>query len=235
MIYVDERKMKFIQTPTWKSNLCMKVKSKTWIQKISLLFYTLFVLLYYSSNITAAEFVFEDFDQPLGLVFNGHATTADCGKSSNFISQNKVNVNNQHDPTTIEYGRKGGFQTKEITQTIEDTQNFKNLKNIAQFGHRDSFLNSDQNGCPTRLRLTSSHPSQAGSIWYEKRLPVLKGFSTSFVFQVTDHSQICSFHMDPSFSLERHKSCVVHGGDGFAFVIHSDPNSTSAMGRTDKI
>ena len=50
----------------------------------------------------------------------------------------------------------------------------------------------------------------------------VKGFNTSFSFQVSEHSKVCSYHADPSFSLKRHKSCAVHGGDGFAFVMHRD-------------
>lgn len=36
--------------------------------------------------------------------------------------------------------------------------------------------------------------------------------------------------MDPSFGLNHHTSCSVHGGDGLAFVIHGDPLGASAIG-----
>ncbi len=58
----------------------------------------------------------------------------------------------------------------------------------------------------------------------------LKGFETSFSFQVIDQSIMCSDHRNPSYAHEHYRSCAVHGGDGFAFVIHGDKNETSALG-----
>ena len=43
----------------------------------------------------------------------------------------------------------------------------------AQFGHRDAYVPGLNTGCKRRLRLTPSAPSQAGSVFYEKRLPVV--------------------------------------------------------------
>ena len=48
--------------------------------------------------------------------------------------------------------------------------------------------------------------------------------------QVSDHSRECSVHRDPAFSTAMYESCAVHGGDGFAFVLHGDPNGTHALG-----
>lgn len=58
----------------------------------------------------------------------------------------------------------------------------------------------------------------------------LTEFDTTFKFQLSAQSRTCSFHRDPVFSLKHHKSCTVHGGDGFAFVIHADPNDAYAIG-----
>ena len=58
----------------------------------------------------------------------------------------------------------------------------------------------------------------------------LTGFDTIFTFQVSDHSRTCSDHVNPNFSLNLYRSCAVHGGDGFAFVIHGDPRNVSAIG-----
>ena len=66
---------------------------------------------------------------------------------------------------------------------------------------------------------------------YTVPLSQLKGFETTFTFQISDHSKTCSYHVDPSIALSYHKSCAVHGGDGFAFVIHFDDEvDTSAIG-----
>lgn len=61
-------------------------------------------------------------------------------------------------------------------------------------------------------------------------MPVLRGFETTFSWQISDHSVECTEHVDRTFSLKHHKSCAVHGGDGFAFVIHGDPADSSALG-----
>jgi len=97
-------------------------------------------------------------------------------------------------------------------------------------GHRREFEIAVNAGCSTRLRLTPSHPSKAGSVWYESRVPVLRGFESTFSWQITDPSVECTEHVDRSFSRNLHKSCVVHGGDGFAFVIHGDPADALALG-----
>lgn len=98
------------------------------------------------------------------------------------------------------------------------------------FGHRDEFDLAATAGCSSRLRLTPSHPSKAGSVWYQSRVPVLKGFETTFSWKITDHSVECTDYVDRSFSQNVHKSCTVHGGDGFAFVLHGDPAEASALG-----
>lgn len=178
-----------------------------------------------------SEFIYSDFNQTLGLVFNGDATTADCHKSKKYIPHNHTKLPPAQPSILSQQGEISGMQTKTVTQTSTHNEDSQQFKKEASFGHKDNFSASEENGCPTRLRLTSSHPSQVGSIWYEKRLPVLKGFSTLFNFQVTDHSQTCSYRLDPSFSSQHYQSCAVHGGDGFAFVIHSDPNATLAIGK----
>jgi hypothetical protein len=59
----------------------------------------------------------------------------------------------------------------------------------------------------------------------------LDGFETKFRFQISDHSQICSFHVDPAYGISHYKSCAIHGGDGFAFVLHLDQKlNSSAVG-----
>lgn len=84
--------------------------------------------------------------------------------------------------------------------------------------------------CAVRSRLTPSGPSKAGSMWFRDTLPVANGFDTYFTFQITDQSKECTTHKDQYFSLVNHKTCNVHGGDGFAFVIQNDPSTTFALG-----
>ena len=84
--------------------------------------------------------------------------------------------------------------------------------------------------CDTRVRLTPSGPSKAGSLWYRESVPVSNGFDTYFTFQVSDHSKECTLHKDQYLSTIQHRTCNVNGGDGFAFVIQNDPNTTYALG-----
>jgi hypothetical protein len=100
---------------------------------------------------------------------------------------------------------------------------------LAGFNHRNDTISSPT-ACSVRTRLTPSGPSKAGSMWYRESVPVSNGFDTYFTFQISDHSQECTLHKDQYFSLVDYKSCSVHGGDGFAFVIQNDPNSTFALG-----
>lgn len=194
-------------------------------------------------TLVCGNFIYPDFNHTLGLVFNGNATTTDCGLEAHIRSVSIGSIlspasgvdatgnSSQTESIAPRKSEKCGIQTKEVTETNEHTNYSDSIRwREAQFGHRDYFVPSNKTGCSTRLRLTDSVPSQAGSVWYEKRLPVLTGFDTIFTFQVSDHSRQCSDHHDPTFSLELYRSCVVHGGDGFAFLIHSDPKGTSALG-----
>jgi len=59
----------------------------------------------------------------------------------------------------------------------------------------------------------------------------VKGFDTIFTFQISGHSRVCSEYIEPMSNLKHHRSCAVHGGDGFAFVIQNDDkNETHAIG-----
>lgn len=100
----------------------------------------------------------------------------------------------------------------------------------AMVGHRDAFVASQTTQCAVRLRLTASQPRQVSSVWYSEPLPVLQGFETRFTFQITDQSRHCFEVRDQNFGTRHYESCMVHGGDGFAFVLHGHSNKTSTVG-----
>ncbi|KAG5178746.1 concanavalin A-like lectin/glucanase domain-containing protein [Tribonema minus] len=79
-------------------------------------------------------------------------------------------------------------------------------------------------------QFTFQRTAGGGPMWYSVPLPVLRGFETQFTFQITDHSRVCTEHSDPLFSAALHKTCSVRGGDGFAFVLHQDPQGLAAVG-----
>ena len=84
---------------------------------------------------------------------------------------------------------------------------------------------------PAHHRLTSSRPFRQGAVWRETPVPVLRGFETGFTFQVTDQSRVCRIVRDKDFSTRQYQSCIVHGGDGLAFVMHMDSNKSHALGK----
>ena len=50
-------------------------------------------------------------------------------------------------------------------------------------------------------------------------------------FPVSDHSRVCSEYIEPMFYHKHYRSCAVHRGDGFTFVIHNDDkNKTHVIG-----
>ena len=98
-------------------------------------------------------------------------------------------------------------------------------------GHRDAARSApDPRGCRLRLRMTGSQPFQRGSIWRSKPVLTGRGFETEFTFQISDQSRSCSFVRDVATASELYKSCSVHGADGFAFVLHNDPDGAEALG-----
>ena len=120
--------------------------------------------------ICEGDFIYTDFNQTLGLVFNGNASTSDC--RSRRVSK------------ISEVTSRGGYESVEEIMTIDGTETDYETGYLARFGHRSNVgLVSPDTGCKRRLRLTSSSPSQAGSVFYEKRLPVV---SNSYIEHLSD-------------------------------------------------
>lgn len=191
------------------------------------------VLLLYLHVCIDAEFSFPDFNKTVGLVFNGDASTSDCGLNNTYPNiDNKQGSHNIHNDAILT-GESNGLYFTQTTKTHEKNSETCKIKSTeAEFGHRNKFKAAIVTGCSTRLRLTPSAPSNVGSVWYESRVPVLKGFDTTFTFQITSQSHTCAEYIGHMHSMKHHRSCVVHGGDGFAFVIHLDRESgTTAIGR----
>ena len=150
--------------------------------------------------------------------------------------ENNLEQDNDNNPNLHQYGITA---TSDLFATVEtaaarnssanNTTTFDNFE-ATVFGHRDIHEAAAIAGCSNRIRLTPSHPSKAGSVFYESRVPILRGFETSFTWQITDQSVECVDHVDKAYSTEKHKACAVRGGDGFAFVIHGDPEEANAMG-----
>lgn len=117
----------------------------------------------------AAEFHYSDFSNTSGLVFNGDAYVATtCTEDA-------------RDSPPLHYQvEEGSYQLSSVVETVTayNKQNKTVMeKTTAIFGHRYdnvSLINDPSGGCQTRLRLTPSHPSNVGSVWYEKAISVVR-------------------------------------------------------------
>ena len=198
---------------------------------------------------TSSTFLYDTFNSSQGLTLNGDAATTSCeldidltslagfpdlmDNADEFGEVHKAN--DVFEDTTYEtIGEKSSEQTTTFINTAdardEDIRNIEKFS--SSFGHRDSFKHSKEERCSTRIRLTSSSPDKAGSVFRSTSTPVAQGFDTLFTFQISDHSQVCTEHIDSSFGLKLHKTCVVHGGDGLAFVLQgSGPTSLGTPGK----
>jgi len=124
-------------------------------------------------NTSYGDFVFADFRETTGLVFNGDAAPTDCGRDNLYVS-NISSIEYLSDDSVVvsSIGEENGIPTKQTHETNNDDA-LASLMLQQMFGHRESFAQSISTGCSTRLRLTPSAPSKAGSIWYGKRLPIV--------------------------------------------------------------
>ena len=132
-------------------------------------------------HVSLSDFLFADFNRTTGLVFNGAARPTDCDEASDFVqSYDKPYVPDDGTSSGFLY-QHGHTATTEVFSTVRTVgRNSSDNDGIAihegVFGHRREFDVGSTAGCSTRLRLTPSHPSKAGSVWYESRVPVVSSF-----------------------------------------------------------
>ena len=145
-----------------------------------------------------SDFVYDRFDVSAGLQLNGAASL--LGSDAKDEDEN---------PQFSEHG---------YTASLE-------IFTTTEAGNASDTANTTPNadgGCSKALQLIPPYPSKAGSAYYQSKVPVLTGFETTFAWQITDQSSECTSIVDKAFSTHQHESCVTVGGDGFAFVVHSD-------------
>lgn len=117
------------------------------------------------------DFTYPDFNQTLGLVFNGDASISSCS-SKNTAKSAQSYPDSVDMPTPRAVGADDGLQ---LSQTVESHGKDDKIPEFETgFGDRSSALNDLRSHiCSRRLRLTTSAPSKAGSVFYEKRVPVV--------------------------------------------------------------
>uniref|UniRef100_A0A7S3K491 Legume lectin domain-containing protein n=1 Tax=Aureoumbra lagunensis TaxID=44058 RepID=A0A7S3K491_9STRA len=169
-----------------------------------------FVLLTLLLRRIDGDWVYADFNTTQGLILNGDAVWTDCNED---LSHRLDDVYSEDTEASA-------------TRVVETSDGEGSL-----FSHRDSIVNEKKSFCPGRIRLTPGKSDKRGSMWYRLATPIGLGFETIFSFKVSSQSKHCTKVRDLAFSLNMYESCYVHGGDGLAFVIQLDPNTTSAIGQ----
>ncbi|CAE7692754.1 unnamed protein product, partial [Symbiodinium microadriaticum] len=176
-------------------------------------------------------FVYVDFNDTTGIVFNGDAGTTVCRDDEMLRYgdvQGKADLFDEGG-SSIERGETTDLTFESTVETNLAIYNEEIEKYLSGFLHR-GFTVTSPSTCKGRVRLTPSGPAKAGSIWFRDDVPVNNGFDTYFTFQISDHSKECTVHKDQYFTQRHHRTCSVRGGDGFAFVIQNGPDNTAALG-----
>mmetsp|Transcript_2409 Transcript_2409/g.3778 ORF Transcript_2409/g.3778 Transcript_2409/m.3778 type:complete len:448 (+) Transcript_2409:82-1425(+) len=176
------------------------------------------------------DFVYRDFNETDGLKFNGAAGTTNCFNNSlNTYGDVQGDADRFNEDVLTEIGETTVQISESTVETNEDFRNEETDNTQAGFIHRAN-TKSAPTRCAVRVRLTPSGPSKAGSLFFVEPAPVSNGFDTYFTFQITDHSKQCTVNKDQYFSLFHHRTCSVHGADGFAFLVQNSENTTEAIG-----
>ena len=155
----------------------------------------LFLIIATISHCARSDFVYDCFDVSAGLRLNGAATLRECDAADH-----------DDNPQLREHGYTAALDIFTTTEA----------------NNSDATSNADGD-CSGALQLTPPSPSKAGSAYYQSKVPVLTGFETTFTWKISEISVECTSIVDKAFSRQQHESCVTVGGDGFAFVVHSDP------------
>ncbi len=136
----------------------------------------LFTFLLAQCHVTLSDFLYADFNKTTGLVFNGAASPTACAGASNSV----LETNSTSEQSRInQYGHTATTDEFSTVETIpHNSSNDDIAVRYSVFGHRLEFDvdAATTGGCRSRLRLTPSHPSKAGSVWYDSRVPVVSLF-----------------------------------------------------------
>ena len=132
-------------------------------------FYLPFMLIYIlHGKYVVSDFIYEDFESTIGIDFNGVASTSSCDEGKRLayqVNHGTADVNLKTPPSTTEEDT----NQAQFQETIMENVDYKSSSVTTEtsiLGHRENWGRSFYTGCRVRLRLTSSEPSQVGSIWH---------------------------------------------------------------------
>jgi hypothetical protein len=178
-------------------------------------------------------FIYDDFIQTTGLVINGDARIWACDSTKDSFEKDQDSIDALLLPS-ISVEKEGNMLIQKVLSVSRnDTIDTYTNKLGASFGHRETHIAVETN-CVRRLRLTQALQSQVGSAFYERMVPVFQGFDTVFEFLISGQSRLCKTYFEEVYSKMHHRSCSVHGGDGFAFIIHGNDNGSRSLGSDGK-
>ena len=178
-------------------------------------------------------FFLANFNDTSTLRLNGGAALSACGADVPTFAYGGgalVGASDGHGGVaTASYDEAPGSRTVRTVEPFDSAAALNATRLLAGFGSRESFAGSPAGaGCAVRLRLTPPRPFKAASAFRLEPVPVLDGWETGFVLQLTEPSRQCTRVKDASFGTASHTACTVAGGDGLAFVVHGDPSVGSA-------
>ena len=145
-------------------------------------------------TLVEADFIYEDFNKTLGLNINGDAATFGCLINETYTTYHEQIAKHLDQESFNEtdflskdiIGKGSGREYKQTVRTnmktSEDDVEIHELE--AQYGHRTTYGPGLSSGCKRRLRLTPSSASQVGSVFYEKRLPVVSESSPCLLYKI---------------------------------------------------
>nr|CCA16940.1 conserved hypothetical protein [Albugo laibachii Nc14] len=186
-------------------------------------------LVGYLSGVIAG-FAYREFNATSGLVLNGDAATTSCIYVQELSYSPRYGANDESASLGPVQRHQVDAVVFEATNTDVESNNEHISLKKATIGHRTEHRSLPATLCPMRLRLTGSKPHQLSSVWYAEPVPIFQGFETGFRFQITDQSKRCIEARSKRNDLHLYQSCSVHGGDGFAFVLHGNGNGSGALG-----
>ena len=180
-----------------------------------------------------SDFLFRDFNKTTGVVLHGAAATSSCIKVDPASLSETQKVYDGDRAATSAYSKRHGAAERNDAALPAVQSASAERVSLHTVEASDAAADAD---AKLRGQFATATPSARAPPQCASRVPprpcpspqvarhrtpqsVYSGFVSKFTFQVTDQSRSCTEVKDKDFGLSQHKSCAVHGGDGFAFVL----------------
>ena len=166
-------------------------------------------------------FVYPNFNDTASLRLNGDAALSSCEDGGPYAYAAVYGANDAQGAGSVLLSEGAASRSATGSLPFDAAAAAEAARLLAGFPGRDAFGGAPA-ACPVRLRLTPARAFKAASVLRLQPEPVLAGWETGFTLQLTDPSRQCTQVKDATFGAASHRACTVAGGDGLAFVLHSD-------------